>query len=311
MTTFNAKFLIGHKYSPIDVLTGVIQMNNNRIALIGVGFLATLFLSTEIVAKERVAVGALCVLQPDAKRIDDMVRIARSRGVQLRPMGEDRSCDNDYRDARAIEVPNGLESWTLTLLRRMGYHVGYSYGTAGGSGPIEDDPQPASKLISEPLTPESLPRVSSITYCKIKSRLSDYFSDIELSQCGDIGFKNGMCRFFWLGGHITNSKGFSSLERTIGRGYWISTKVAIDIGTFNFARENDGSSLDRMALLRVTTLHSVYALMPSYRRPEPSRYHPIEDDIPNLDTDQLDTAIARRVLEILSNAGPLTDAPCN
>jgi hypothetical protein len=183
------------------------------------------------------------------------------------------------------------------------------YGTAGGSGPIASEPQPTDSIISEPLTPESLPRVSRATFCKIKERLNSYFADVDLSPCRGYAFQNGMCRFFWLGGHIANSKGFSSLERMIGRRYWVSAKLHIDVGNYYgalFHTPRDSNSM----LIEVTTLHSVYALMPPNRRPEPTRYHPIENDIPNLDADELDLAIALQVEDILSRGGPLVEVPC-
>jgi hypothetical protein len=150
------------------------------------------------------------------------------------------SCPTTDRVNAQGGVPNGLEGWTLNLLQRLGYHVGYVYGTEGGSGPIEDAPRDRSWFFSEPLSGENLDRISRDTFCKIKSRLVRYFPEVEARQCGDIGFKNGLCRFFCLGGHVSNSVGFKGLTKWIGQRYWVSAKLAVDIGSYNNILGNDG-----------------------------------------------------------------------
>jgi hypothetical protein len=265
-----------------------------------------------VFAKETTAIGSLCVLSPDTFLLDEILAAAsQSNALVKRSPGNDGACQNRYAGGKDIEVPAGLEAWTLNLLVKLGYRVGYNHGTAGGSGPIEDAPIEPDSVFAEALTAGSLDRVSRVTFCRIKSRLSDYFPEIEVTKCGDAGFKNGLCRFFWIGGHISKSPGFHSLARIIGGRYWISAKVAIDIGNFTNIIPNDGRHRDGMVIIRVTTMRSVYALMPPDRKPEPDRYHPIENDIPNLDVDDLDTRIALEVQSILSKVPPLRQVTCD
>jgi hypothetical protein len=58
----------------------------------------------------------------------------------------------------------------------------------------------------------------------------------------------------------------------------------------------------------VTTLHSVYALMPPTRKPEPAQYHSIENDIPGVTGetgDTLDFEIASKVMNVASMTPPV------
>jgi hypothetical protein len=108
--------------------------------------------------------GSLCVLRPDAERIDEVLRAARRYGANLAPSPSgDGACLNNYPGGKAVEVPSGLESWTRQLMAKIDYRVEYQLGTAGGSAPIEDVLLHPSDILSEPVTPESLDRVCVLT----------------------------------------------------------------------------------------------------------------------------------------------------
>jgi hypothetical protein len=268
-------------------------------------------------AKERVGVGRLCVLGADTNRLAELLTVAGREGALVKIAPNNSACENysmvpPYWVVRSVEVPSGLESWTLNLLLTLGYKVGYEYGTAGGSGPIEDAPRDSGWYFSEPINIENFDRISRDTFCKVKFRLATYFPEVEETRCGDIGFKNGFCRLFWLGGHVSNTVGFKGLVKSIGRKYWVSAKLAIDFGNFSNVPDSNSVQHGSWVLLRVTGLHSAYALMPPDRKPEPRQYHSIENDIPGVSGelgDALDFEIASKVSDVISSAPPLSQAP--
>jgi len=111
---------------------------------------------------------------------------------------------------------------------------------------------------------------------------------------------------------VSNSSGLGVLKRSIGDRHWVSAKVQIDFGNYADVSISDGEH-KHLTILRVDTLHSVYALSPPYNRPQPTQYHNIEDDLPGINGetgDALDFDIATKVSTILSAPALSKDQSC-
>jgi hypothetical protein len=276
--------------------------------------IATLLAATLVVmlpcvsamAKERVDEGFICVSDSEARRVPEILAAARAQGALIKYKPYGHTCD------ALFQVPIGLEAWTRNLLVRLGYHPDYSYGTSGGSGPISDTPRDPSWFFSEPINMESLDRISRNTFCKIKTRLAAHFPEVEDRPCGNEAFSNGLCRYYWLGGHVSTALGFGVLKRSIGNKYWVSSKLEVDFGNYVMVNGSDDVNHKQWTVLRVDTLHTVYALYPANKKPEPGQYHNIENDIPGIngeEGDALDSDIAVEVSRILSLNPPLSQDP--
>jgi len=239
-------------------------------------------------------------LNQDKERIPELLEAARARGAMVRRnSSRDGACANRNRDSAGLEVPNGLETWTLNLLLGLGYHASYSRGTAGGSEPVSHSPLDPSFFFSEAITPENLDRNNYQLFCKVKSRLGAYYADVDMTTCSDLHYRNGLCRLIWIGGHVSTSKGFSDLIHEIGNGYLVSAKFYVDFGVAtNILEVAQGFGKPRIEIT-TSVINSVYALGPSTAKPDPRKYHHIDEEV-NRDGNSLDGVIVHQLHSILT-----------
>jgi hypothetical protein len=207
----------------------------------------------------------------------------------------------------ALEIPSGLEGWTLDRLRAQGFTARYMFGTAGGGLDSRARLDPKILFDRQP-TPANLRDANASAVCKLRTRLSQYFEDVStFHPCPTNMEPNELCWRMWLGGHTSNSRGFNGSEfRMIGPKYWVSAKVDLWIGLFTNYDPGSGDNLGWRMKLIVATLSSAYARFPASARPTGNDYQPISYYEPRVDADALDAETASRVADILAVGNPLT-----
>lgn len=229
--------------------------------------------------------------------VSDMTEV----GVQVQPVymedGDFAPCWSPANDDVSIRigVAEGLEAWTLRAAQNAGYIVTFAHSTAGGSGYLRDI-VPARFFFSEAVTPSTIDHLRDVALCRVKTRLFDYFDEVEVTRCPDEKFSDAMCWRIWVSGHTSHTTGFrpSVFENKIDDRFWVSEKTEVWLGYF---ADQTSSAVQ----IGTVVLGSKYARLPVSMRPGSSDYHYIDDFYPNIDPYDIDDLLNNSLSDILSS----------
>ena len=246
-------------------------------------------------AADAVTMGQICVEASSPKKVVSVLKNAGGAAKQI---------DGNCGDLISLAVPHGLESWSITILKKAGYQkADHPIASAGGSGVIKRRLD-AGELYQGSNTPSTLEGVHDLMRKRIRERLAPYFSDILIKPCPRQVIDSELCWNVWLGGHVSTSTGLprKCLGGLVSERYWFSVRLEMWMGEFGSYPDNDGNRLGKKVRFDAAVISSKYARMPASDKPEAGNYRPISSYEPSVDEYELDVLIAERIADLVLNS---------
>jgi hypothetical protein len=254
--------------------------------------------------------GAVCVSGPENALPNIIQSLRNAGGLAERKPDRDGHCRNE-RFPFSIEVPEGLEAWTVETLRSQGYAgVTYGLGTAGGSGGIRvafDLPD----ILSERPTPQNFARLINEVQCKLRTRYRQYANNVSFKTGPGVNWPaQDFCWDMTISGHTATSAAFNSanLASRISNRYWFRSNFEIYFSHFSSFFE-DEKNLGPKLLMHVEVISSQFARLPPSQTPEPSQFHAIDHFEPGSSVDELDGEINGQAVELLKSTPLICSSP--
>lgn len=255
---------------------------------------------------EPVITGMVCASVPQGELPQLLSAIEKAGGLASRPTDTDGQNERDshcysQEFPLAIQVPDGLEAWSVERIQALGYPANYGMGTAGGSGDIRAAFD-SSDFFSGPLTPNNFSAVRKELECKLRTRYEKYFDKVNFSSCKYVAYPDdGFCWVISVLGHSATSAGFNpaKLSGLISDRYWFRADIEIWMGYFPHFRDLSGNDLGSTLKVHLSVNSSEFARFPPNQQPEPDKYHEIDDFDPSADIDSIDDALNDRGMGIL------------
>jgi hypothetical protein len=233
--------------------------------------------------------GMICVNVAESA-IPRLIAEIRKSGGKAKRREDDLHC---HGDGHAISIPEGLETWTIATLRRLGYaNVHPGGATAGGSGDVRVLLDRA-ELTASLLTGPTLPRAKAEIECKITSAIKRNFDYVSVYPCKQVDFEDGLCWNIRVLGHTSKSPALrpSNLNGIINNKYWVRAKIEVWMGEFASTKDQNDDNQGRKVKIHMSVYSSEYARFPSSILPENSQYRPISHYDPTVAIDELDEVL--------------------